>query len=161
MSLLTGAAKLHKKKFYSYLDSTGVSVNVRLPLATNSASNSVTRALGKTVTATGPIGSIRQVRAIVNFGYTAGTNPFANPDAIPPAIRQIGTVETVDAVLRCRLEDVLVVATELGGRTLFDSCKDVVYQNTSYTVLTTDRTGLPPEGPYIVWVALRSNGAAT
>jgi hypothetical protein len=160
MNLLKGAARIHKKQFEAYVNSVGVRVQVRQPSKTNTSSTAVSRAIGVPVTAEGPIGEIDVVQVVWTFGYTAGTNPFANPEQIPPAIRAAGTVENVDAVLRCKISDVLVTAARPGGRTLFDSCKDIVYEGTSYKVIATDRTGLPPEGPYVCWVAVKANGAS-
>jgi hypothetical protein len=123
------------------------------------ATNAKNEILGRPSLATGPIGTTTEVTAIINYGYTAGTSPFANQDSMPAAIRALGDTDNLDVLLRCNVAECLVnPAGAGGGRTIFDSCKDVVFDECSFKVTAVDRTGLPPYGPYVLWVALKKNG---
>lgn len=159
MNMLAGAARLHKQQFDSYVDSVGVGVLVRQPAAHTTVSSAVSQVLGTPSTATGPIGSTLTISAVLNYGYSA--SPFAGQSQMPPAIRAMGEVENIDIVLRCRTSEALVTpGGTLGGRVIFDTCRDVVIDGLSFKVTATDRTGLPPYGPYVFWVALKKNGVA-
>lgn len=149
MPNLAGAAKLHRTQFQRYLLAAGRDVLVRQP-ATGTAGNAVDRTRGKRSEATG-VGTTATVKAIVSSLYAFSSTE----ESLPPAIRAVGKTDKIDLVLRFALADVLLDADNGFGRTSIEAAKDIVLNGEPYTVVVTERGGLPPLDPYILWAAVR------
>lgn len=149
--MLPGAAKKHRAQFERLVAESGVDVVVRQPAAATASATAADKVFGKAVVApaTG-VGTTATVTAVVS---DAAMNPFDT--TIPPRIAALGRTDSVDVLLRCVLSAVLLKDEERYGRTLFDTAHDVQIGGATFKVKGTDRTGLPPVGPYILWVALR------
>lgn len=142
--------KIHKKQFERLLKMMGSSLLVRQPPARTAAATNVDKVLGP-VGQTHTYGASKELTVIWRNGH----GKMLDNEATPTNIASLGRTEGLDAVVRCNLADALVDPDDKQGKTIFDTAKDVVYQSTSFKVVTTDRTGMPLEGPYILWVALR------
>jgi hypothetical protein len=142
--------KIHKKQFARLLKMMASTVTVRQPVVRSVPQNDMEKVLGRKGTEHDH-GAVQDVTVIWRNGH----GKLLDNEATPLNIAAIGKTSGLDAVIRCMLEDVLVNPADKQGRTIFDTAKDVVYNGTSFQVVTTDRTGMPLEGPYILWVALR------
>ena len=155
--MLRGAALQHKKMFAALLAGAGVDVVVRQPVAPVAASTSADKVLGRQVDqAPDAVGTTQTVRVVWSTSYRA--NPATGAPDLPPSLAAVGRTERLDVVLRCALADVVIDPNTRHGKTIFDTAKDVQFDGATYQVKGTDRTGLPPEGPYILWVGLRKVG---
>jgi hypothetical protein len=154
MRALNKAAELHKKTFESMLESIGVEIVVYQPQV-RSGSGMGDKAFGPRATET-TNGVSSTVRVIWSNDYL-DTNLSGLSDAsIASPIASLGANgRAPDVVIRMALADVVNVPEALQGRTLFDTCREIVYQGQAFEVLNTRRTGLPPIGPYILWAGLR------
>lgn len=153
--MLRGAAVRHRLQFERMLAQTGDSaVVVRQPLVRSAGTSAADRVLGKraeNVVGAG-YGVSTTITAVVSDAAMALNDQYAK---IPPQIAALGRTETLAVILRCLLSDVLVDPDLKYGKTIFDTAKDVQIGGGTFQVRAVDRTGLPPEGPYICWVALR------
>jgi hypothetical protein len=131
-------------------------VLVRQPAALVALTTSIDKVLGKQAPAPGQgYGTQQYVLAVVSDAASALADRYAS---IPPQIAAIGRAEKIDILLRVILQDALVNVDAKYGPTIFDTAKDVQIGGAVFQVRATDRSGLPPEGPYILWVALRKAG---
>lgn len=150
--MFRAAALRHRKEFEKYVDSMDLWITIRQPPAKPPATSSVDRVFGhrpQPPSAPAPCETC-EIRAVWT---TADAMDLTY--RVPPHIATIGRTEQVDLVLRVKLSDVLVDSAKKLGRTLLDTAQDVVIEGSTYKVLGVDRTGLPPEGPYIAWAALQ------
>lgn len=152
--MFAAAARLHKRQFEAHLAGAGVEVEVRQRPPRAVPTTTADKVLGRRqdVVADAPAGPSTFVRAVVSDAAMATGNGYGST---PAEIVSIGKVEALDLILRCALTDVLVDPDKPYGKTVFDGAKDVLVAGTPFEVRATDRTGLPPVGPYILWVALR------
>lgn len=129
-------------------------VLVRQPAARTTPASDVEKVMGRRPAASQDdgVGETTNLLAVVSDAAVVLADRF---QAVPPRIATLGKVESIDLLLRCRLEDVLVDSGSKYGKTILDTAKDVVVGGVSFTIRAIDRTGLPPEGPYICWAALR------
>lgn len=156
--MLSGAAKTHKRMFGRFVAEAGdPNVVVRQPAAPTAPISAAEKVLGrKSDTTQGEgYGESRTVKAVVSDAAVTLADVYAS---IPPQIAAIGRAEKLDLILRLPLGDALLIADAKYGQTIFDTAKDIQIGGAVFTVRATDRTGLPPEGPYILWVALRKAG---
>lgn len=156
--MLRGAASMHKRKFEQMVDEAGdPNVVVRQPAAPTVALSAAEKVLGrKSDTTQGQgYGESQTVKAVVSDFAISLADVYAS---IPPQIAAIGRAEKLDLLLRLPLAVALTNPDAKYGPTIFDTAKDVQIGGAVFTVRATDRSGLPPEGPYILWVALRKAG---
>lgn len=142
--------KIHRKQFIRLLKTMGEPITVRQPVARSATTDPVAKVIGARGTEYS-FGATQDVTVL----WRNGSGKILDHDATPSRIALLGKVNNLDAVVRCLLEDVLVESTNKQGATIFDTAKDVVYNGNSFKVVDTDRSGMPLEGPYILWVALR------
>lgn len=155
---LQRAAEAHLAVFKQYLEEGGVQVNVRQPPPKPAVGGTdVTRILGARPSPSSARGTETLVRAIISGpANVAGTPP---PSSIGPVqSNPLGKVAQCDLVLRVLLSDVLVNSTQKHGKTLFDTALDVQVDGGVFKVEATERGGLAPLGPYILWVGLMAQG---
>jgi hypothetical protein len=156
--MLRAAARRHRLQFEKYVASVGdPNVVIRQPAVRTAGTTDADLVLGRRADAIQGegYGESRTVTAIVTDAAMATNDEYAK---IPPHIAAIGKTDTLDLILRCNLSDVLISPTDRYGKTLFHTAKEVVIGGAAFQVRATDRTGLPPEGPYVFWVALRAVG---
>ncbi len=147
---LLGAATVHRDSFYAMLDEVGIPVTIRQPAEKPSSGGSdVTKALGTREQVTGT-GEEKEVLAIVSGPTNTGVNITAG--TAPKQASPVGSVQFCSTVLRVKLSDVLVNEEKLYGKTLFETAREIVIQDTVFKVVATERSGLAPLGPYILWV---------
>lgn len=144
-------ARKHKAMFEVYLHN-GVSIQVRQPAPRGTAANAVEKMKGISTFETG-IGVIQTVKAI-------WSNDLLRPEAVVPGdvsevVAALGGKGSIDVIIRCLLDDVLITPGDKQGRTIFDTARDVVYSGHTFQIKGSKRTGFPPLGPYIYWVGLR------
>lgn len=156
MNALANAAKMHKRQFEAFLARAGVEVSLLMPATKGSDGDFSSDVFGNTnETDTEP--TAVPVTAVFSADYLRPESVV--PGDAPEAIAVLGEgPEDLDAVLRVKLEDVLLTAGALLGHTLFDKCMYVGYLGQTFKVTSTKRTGLPPIGPYILWVGLTESG---
>lgn len=145
-------AQRHKAEFEKFLTGAGVVVTIRQPGARVAGTNAVDRVKGQRTFETS-IGSTQDILVV-------WSNDLIRPEAVvagdvAETIAALGGKASVDVIIRCRLSDALLDGATHQGRTLFDTAKDVTYSGQTYEVTGTKRTGLPPIGPYILWVGLK------
>lgn len=155
---LTKAATAHLAVFKKYLSEAGTSVTVRQPAPKTAAGgNDVSRVLG-----TRPVpSSLRGTQTVVNAIISGPANVAGTPGAAyqgPVQVSPLGKVAQCDLVLRVLLSDVLVDVTQKHGKTLFDTALDIQVNGGIFKVEATERGGLAPLGPYILWVGLMVQG---
>lgn len=142
--------RVHRRQFQRLLAMMGTKAIVELPTSRSTEPlTDVEKVMGRRERPD-EVGETREVTVIWRNGHNLLDEP-----STPPEIVRIGRVNGMDAVLRCDLDSVLVDPTKKQGQTIFDLAKSVVYQGSHFKVVATDRTGLPLDGPYILWVALR------
>lgn len=144
--------KIHRQQFIRLLNTMGEGVTVRQGVSRSTPANAVAKVIGPRGQEY-EFGGTQDVQVL----WRNGSGKILDHDATPMRIAVLGKVNTLDAVVRCLLEDVLLDPTNKQGTTIFDTAKDVVYKGTSFKVMDTDRSGMPLEGPYILWVALRKS----
>lgn len=161
--MIRGAASAHRRMFERWV-ADGVDVTIRQypapasPAAGAPAPTTVDKVMGRRTalpSVTDEVGPTTTVKAILTNGY-AGLARH-DPD-MPVPVQGIGYLKGVDILLRVRLHDVLVDPARPYGLTLFDTAKDVVFQQSAFEVKATEPAGMPPEGPYELWVALGKRG---
>lgn len=153
--MLRGAAIRHKQQFELFLERAGNdSVLVRQPLARTAGTTAVEKVLGKRAEAIvgAEYGDTDTITAIVSDASMVLGDQYAS---VPSNIATLGRTESLDIILRCLLSDVLIDTSAIYGKTILDTAKDVEIGGATFQVRATDRTGLPPIGPYIFWAALR------
>lgn len=145
-------ATRHKAEFDKLVEGAGQLITIRQPGTRVAGSSAVDRVKGSRTSETS-VGTTNTVLAIWSNDLLTDAG---KDTSIASILASIGTKETVDAIIRCKLEDVLITAGDLQGRTLFHTARDVTYSGHTYEVVgTPKRTGLPPIGPYILWVGLK------
>lgn len=154
--MLVGAARLHRVRFERFVDEAGETVEVRQPAAPTAPASALEKVQGKRPSVAA-YGDTQTVQAIQGGGYDGNV---LHPPSVPAQIAAIGKVQPIDLLLRCKLADALIDSGKRYGQTIFDTAKDVVFAGAVWTVLVTERSGLPPEGPYELWVGLRKSGGA-
>lgn len=155
---LQRAAEAHLAVFKQYLEEAGTEVTVRQPPPKPaSGGTDVSRILGSRPSPTSLRGAEDVIVAILSGpANVAGTPP---PSAIGPVqANPLGKVAQCDLVLRVLLSDALVSPTQKHGKTLFDTALDVQVDGGIFKVEATERGGLAPLGPYILWVGLMVQG---
>jgi hypothetical protein len=154
--MLAAAARMHKKRFEQFVAEAGdPNVVVRQSAAPTAALTAAEKVLGKQPTAPATYGASQTVTAVVSDASVAVEDRYT---AIPSQIAALGRAEKLDLLLRLTLASVLVNPEHKYGTTIFDTAKDVQIGGAVFQVRGTARSGLPPEGPYILWVALRKAG---
>jgi hypothetical protein len=154
---LRRAAERHKALFLTYLGEVGEPVAVRQPAPkpTNPTTD-VSKILGSRPAPPAPgqpaVGAVKTVPAIVSGASNIAGNP--QPNRTDASVLPVGLLAVSDTVLRVLLDDVLLDPAKRYGKTLFDTAHDVVIHGTSFKVQGSERSGLAPLGPYILWVAL-------
>jgi hypothetical protein len=148
---LRGAAHLHRRIFEQFVEEVGVSVLVRQP-AIKTGGTGVDRVLGKRADVT-TIGSTRPCQVVWSTDLFA-ISRAPTDGTIPNAIAALATIQECDAVLRGKLSDALINPADKFGQTIFDTAHDIVYGGHSWRVTGTAQTGLAPESPYALWVAV-------
>lgn len=152
--MLKGLAKQHKAMFDRMVDEAGVTVTVRQPPIATASTSPADKVLGKRPDAAPEAyGEATTAVALWSTGYSG--NDALGTYAIPAQIAALGRTDGLDVILRLKLADYLVDPENRHGATLFDTAKAVTYETVTYKVRATDRSGLPPLGPYILWVALQ------
>lgn len=149
-------AKIHKRQFEKLVDSLGVIVTVRQPQKRNPSGgpgNMAERVFGRPEWES-EAGETQDIKVLWSNDYLRPESAVAGDISAPIASLAQNT-QKMDAVLRLRLADALIDPGKPQGRTIFETAKDVVYQGQIFEVLGVRKTGLPPEGPYILWVGLR------
>lgn len=155
MTFLSGASRIHRKQFEKFVEQAGTPVTVRQP-AVRVPGTMADRVLGKMAIEEG-VGATQTITVVWNTDLSVR---WESPDlTVPKVIADLARMEKLDAVLRAKLSDALIVPGDVFGRTVFDTAKDVFYGNYAWQVTGTVRTGLEPEGPYILWIAVKKIGA--
>lgn len=155
---LNRAAEAHLAAFKKYLAEGATEITIRQPPPKPATGgNDVSRVLGSRPVPTSARGKETVINAIVSGpANVAGTPP---PSYIGPAqANPLGKVAQCDLVLRVLLSDVLVSANQKHGKTLFDTALDVQVDGGIFKVEATERGGLAPIGPYILWIGLMAQG---
>lgn len=154
MISLRAAAELHKRQFDAMVDGNGVLVELQFPPEKATGATMAAKAFGqKTAEET-----IDPARSLLLKGVWS--NDYIRADAVvggdvAEAIASMtAKANPLDGVLRLKLADVLLPGATSQGQSVFDTCKYVLYQGVYYRVVDTKRSGLPPIGPYILWVGL-------
>lgn len=147
---MKAAARFHRERFERYVSDVGINVTVRQPRKVEAPSTDVEKVLGTSGAETEP-GDAQTVRVI----WSNDLRPNAIDNHLPSKIASLARQGSVDVFIRAILRDVLHDPADPNGLTLFDTAFDVLQGTARFKVLDTDRTGLPPEGPYVLWVALR------
>ena len=147
-------AEVHKKQFDRFLEETGTLVEVVSQAAkTTSDGSDVGKVLGSRKRAE-PGTQTTSVKAIVHSSVSdrmEGRSGFIESSPV-------GMFDNSDIVLSVRLGDVLLKADRPLERTVFDTAMSIVVQGSTFEVDAQSRTGLPPIGPYILWVGLKASG---
>lgn len=144
-------AAQHKQIFDRMVEQAGTVITLRMPPANVSgATSAATKALGTRAQATG-YGADIPVTAIVHTSLDA--SPLQQTGY--PA----GLVQISEIILAVRLADVLVDPLKPLGPTQFELAKEIVVQGTVFKKTGVERSGLPPLGPYILWVGLKGLGS--
>jgi hypothetical protein len=154
MKGLKKAADMHRAMFVSYLTEMGTLVTVRqYPDKAATGGSEFSKVFGNR-NRENEVGSTSEVRAVVSASVSGQLEPreYAENSAV------LGLFEKSDVVLRVLLEDVLLDPTKPLERTLFDTAKEIVVQGSEFELAGSARTGLPPLGPYILWVGLKATG---
>jgi hypothetical protein len=156
--MLKALAQRHRSQFESLLTQAGQEVEIQLPEVRTAAESPVAKVLGRGTPspAVAPGGPSTVVPALVSTGYRAVDYEFGN---VPATIAALGRTDTALVVLRCRLSDVIPAGQSAHGETLFHRAARVVVGRDAFQVVGIDRSGLPPLGPYIVWVGLKRVGS--
>jgi hypothetical protein len=158
--MLRGMADRHKAQFAALVREAGQQIAIRHPATRQVSEAPANKVLGKRTTPLDPtdVGAVYYVDAIVSTGYRQVDYDFG---AVPAAIAAIGKRDPSMVVARCLLEDVQPVGASPFSDTYFHGAKAVIIGTDSFEVVGVDRSGLPPAGPYIVWVGLKRIGVAT
>lgn len=159
-SPLLRLAQAHKARFESLLVAADTTVELRYPPLKSPASSAADKVLGTKPQETGIDPARSRILSVIWSNDLFHSEDVAQ-GSLSQLVASIGHNKEglpLDAVIRLRLSDALMDPASPQGMTLFDSCKDVVYQGQSFKVLSTKRTGLPPLGPYILWVGLHRLG---
>jgi hypothetical protein len=151
-------AEIHKRSFERLLEATGVEIAVRQPAPRNVSINAKDKVFGgKTLES--DIGEIQLVTVIWSNDVFRPEAVVAGDvaEAVSGLAHNTGG-KPVDAVIRMKLSEALLQADAPQGMTIFDTAKDILYQGQRFQILSTKRTGLPPIGPYTIWVGLTRIG---
>lgn len=151
------AAELHKRQITQLIQSIGVQITLRFPptkvgTGDGSMANKVFGA--RQIETTTDSMKDRHVQVIWSNDYLR-PETIVPGDVSDPLAPLASAGGRLDAVLRAVLSEVLIDPNALQGQTLFDTCKEIVYEGGIFEVTGTKRTGLPPIGPYELWVGLR------
>ena len=151
MSYSTVTAR-HKTEALALIAAMGEDIEIRQPVARSTSTNDMEKVLGAT-TDPDAYGTTTTVTGMVHQGKVpSGAMGFNTSVSI------VGLIQNSDLVVSVALEDVLVDATKKYGRTLFDTAKTVIVGGSTFEVGGTFRSGMPPLGPYILWVGLEIQG---
>jgi metal-dependent amidase/aminoacylase/carboxypeptidase family protein len=150
---LRKAAEAHLAIFQKALAEAGTTITIRQPAPKPaSGGTDVTKILGARPSPSSAVGTTTTVGALVSGPANVAGTPLAS--ATPAQVDPLGRVADCDIVLRVLLSDVLLDPTKKHGKTLFDTAKDVLIDGGYFRVEKTERGGLAPLGPYILWVGL-------
>lgn len=154
--MIKGAAQKHKEMFERFLIAANTTVTVRQPAARTVATNPQDKVRG-TRTFESAVGATKDVAVIWSNDLIVGPENTSalNMSSASEIIAAVGGKTNIDAVVRCRLLDVLIDTNNAQGRTLFETAKDVQFSGNLYKVQGMKRTGLAPLGPYVLWVGLK------
>lgn len=158
--MLRGAAERHKRQFTAMLADAGQDILIQHPAVRVAAETAVDKVLGRRtlpITQT-PTGVSYQVLALISTGYRTIDYEHGN---LPASIAAVGRTDPSIVVARCLLSDVQDVGASPYGDTYFHGAARIVIGSDAFQMLGIDRTGLPPVGPYTVWVGLKRVGPAT
>jgi hypothetical protein len=149
-------AEMHRDQFYQVLLEAGTDIVVR-PAAAPTAlpNNDVTKALGVR-TQVLAYGTPITVRAVLSGPTTGNT---INPASAPIKVNALGTVQMSEVILRLKVDDCLLDPDKPYGKTIFDNAKDVLIGDRPFKVIASERSGLAPLSPYILWVGLEHMGS--
>jgi hypothetical protein len=150
---IQGAALLHKQLTESYIDTAGTTVTVRQAPAKVASGGSVVNKVLGTKAALDGAGVETEVTAVIAY-----TSSGVKQDARKTESAPIGLYDSSDVILMVKLAEVLDDPTKPQGMTIFDTAKEVLIQGTYFKKTGSERTGLPPYGPYILWVGLKTLG---
>lgn len=151
------SAAVHKRIFERLLRDKGVTISVRFPptSTTNAGGTLASKVFGERNWET----TVDEVRTqeYLALWSNDGLGPEHPEGAqVSNAMSPLSRAgEKIDAMIRVSLAGALLDVNAPQGLTVFDICKDVQYAGASFQVVKSARTGLPPLGPYILWVALR------
>lgn len=140
---------LHKKKFSELVDTLGIEVIVRQPAAKIAGGNDAANVLGTRARDTG-VGVSKTVIAIVSASMSASPQEAH--------LTPVALLHDSDYYLRMRLEDALLDATKIHGKTIFETAKEIEAQGTKFKFSGIAKTGFANLGPYILWVGLKHAG---
>jgi hypothetical protein len=146
--MLAGAARRHRAAFETLVAQTGRRVVFRARVGRVSSSTAADRVLGTRAQETGD-GTETALTAVFSAG---GSVDIARS---PQKIAALGNAGALDALLRLPVASALLDVTKPLGRTVAHLAKDVVVDGEVFEIVGIDRSGLPPEPPYILWVGLK------
>ena len=150
MKGLKNAAERHKRMFDEYVDHSQNTVTIRQPASKTSSASMTSKVFGEPTTA----GATKTVSVIWNNDGIWPDESAANA-VVAAAGLLSSNREVLDAVLRCKLTDVLIDPDNDQDETLFDTAMDVLYKGVAYKVVRTQRRGFSPIGPYVLVVGLQ------
>lgn len=148
-------ATAHKKKFFSLINSAGQDVLVRSPATRATSTTEVDKIFGTSGSTETDFGPTLTIKAWIHQGKIPGTFAFTPMEA---GAGPLGILAESDIILLIKLEEVLVVAEQVYGRTTIDQAKDIQVSGSTFKVTGTFRSGLAPLGPYLYWVGLENMG---
>lgn len=151
--MISRMASLHKRQFDKYVASAGRPILVRQPIGHLSGLTPAQRVMGTKAVDRG-YGEEKEVICI----FTNDLLSSIDDDDVKLVIAALGKTHQLDAVIRVRISDALSDPDNPQGTTIFETAKDVVFSGEVFEVTGTQRTGLPPLDPYVLWVGLRKGG---
>jgi len=153
---MKSVAKIHKAKFESLVEEAGIDIEVRMIPEREAGSSDSDNVFGPRGSETS-VGESKTVKVV-------WSNDYVRPEAVVggDVSESIATLATdtskLDVIIRLPLEDALLKPDLKQGKTIFHVCRDVIHNGAKFKVTGTKRTGLPPLGPYILWVGLVKYG---
>ena len=148
-------AKKHREFFYNLVEEIGKPITIRKELPPQTAGiTNVSRVLGVQVTQSTTAYPEVSIDAIVTGANSVAPLNSRDPGIVAP----LALLQSSEIILRAKLSDVIVDPENPYGQTIFDIAHDVMIGETVFKVVGTDRSGLPPLPPYIVWCGLKSAG---
>lgn len=153
--MLGNASKAHKAIFERYITAVGTIVTLVFPPARSGDASMSSRVFGAPGYEEND-GPTKEITVIWSNGQNSGGVFDDGIDKAPSKVvaALAGNGQVLDAVIRCRLADALIDPTKKQGKTYFHRAKEVEYQGQRFSINGFSLGGLPPEGPYILWVGL-------
>lgn len=153
MNVLVRAAERHRAEFRRFVERAGVLIDVVFPSAKPAPLTQAEKVTGAKPRGD-ESGEVHQVRVIWSSDLSSPTNVDGDIVSVAQALGH-NPDKPIDAVIRLNLADGLEDVSRPLGQTIFDTAKEVVFLGERFVVSGSKRTGMPPIGPYILWVGLR------